>query len=91
MNVQVRPKRSAEQLRRRRPRSRTGAEDRPSLQRQASPLPAPALASPRARSAAPQPGPSQDRLLYNCHCGFVFEAPVSTSVGCPHCGDTQAW
>jgi hypothetical protein len=29
--------------------------------------------------------------MYTCHCGFVFEAPVSTSVGCPHCGGTQAW
>jgi hypothetical protein len=29
--------------------------------------------------------------MYSCSCGFVFEALVSTSVGCPHCGDTQAW
>ncbi|HWC85802.1 MAG TPA: hypothetical protein VG388_04640 [Solirubrobacteraceae bacterium] len=36
-------------------------------------------------------GPSQDRALYTCGCGYVFEAPVSTSVGCPHCGGTQAW
>jgi hypothetical protein len=36
-------------------------------------------------------GPSQDTALYNCHCGFVFTAMVSTSVGCPHCGGTQAW
>ena len=36
-------------------------------------------------------GPSQDTALYNCQCGFVFEAHVSTSVGCPHCGGTQAW
>jgi hypothetical protein len=36
-------------------------------------------------------GPTQDRALYTCQCGFVFEASVSTSVGCPHCGDTQAW
>jgi hypothetical protein len=34
---------------------------------------------------------SNDRALYNCQCGYVFEAPVSTSVGCPHCGCTQAW
>ncbi len=44
-------------------------------------------ASPRLR----QGGPTQDRALYTCQCGFVFEASVSTSVGCPHCGDTQAW
>jgi hypothetical protein len=36
-------------------------------------------------------GPSQDRALYTCECGFVFEALVTTSVGCPHCARTQAW
>lgn len=36
-------------------------------------------------------GGMQDEAMYACQCGFVFEAPVSTSVGCPHCGDTQAW
>ena len=32
-----------------------------------------------------------DQAVYTCQCGYVFEAPVSTSVGCPHCGGTQAW
>jgi hypothetical protein len=41
--------------------------------------------------ARPHGGPSEDRALYTCHCGFVFDALVSTSVGCPHCGRTQAW
>jgi hypothetical protein len=36
-------------------------------------------------------GPSQDRALYSCSCGLAFDALVSTSVGCPHCGRTQAW
>jgi hypothetical protein len=36
-------------------------------------------------------GPSEDRALYTCHCGYMFDALVSTSVGCPHCGRTQAW
>jgi hypothetical protein len=36
-------------------------------------------------------GPSEDRALYTCHCGYVFDALVSTSVDCPHCGGTQAW
>ena len=35
--------------------------------------------------------PSQDTAVYNCECGMVFEAPVCTSVGCPHCGGHQAW
>jgi hypothetical protein len=38
-----------------------------------------------------QGGPCQDHALYRCQCGCVFEAPVSTSVECPHCGDAQAW
>lgn len=36
-------------------------------------------------------GPLQDRAVYNCHCGCVFEANVSTTVDCPHCGHGQAW
>jgi hypothetical protein len=34
---------------------------------------------------------NQDAALYNCSCGYVFKAPVTTSVGCPHCGTAQAW
>ena len=34
---------------------------------------------------------SQDAALYNCACGYVFTAAVTTSVGCPHCGAAQAW
>lgn len=41
----------------------------------------------RAREA----GPPQDEALYTCQCGLIFQAPVSTSVGCPQCGDSQAW
>jgi hypothetical protein len=36
-------------------------------------------------------GGPEDQALYRCGCGFVFEAPVSTSVACPHCGSDQAW
>jgi hypothetical protein len=32
-----------------------------------------------------------DEASYACHCGFVFRAPVSTTVVCPHCRATQAW
>jgi hypothetical protein len=35
--------------------------------------------------------PPLDTAIYNCHCGFVFEAPVCTTIACPHCGDGQAW
>jgi hypothetical protein len=43
--------------------------------------------TPRAHDG----GPPQDHATYICQCGFVFEAPVSTSVDCPHCGSAQAW
>jgi hypothetical protein len=36
-------------------------------------------------------GGPEDRSTYACRCGYVFEAPVSTSVSCPHCGAGQAW
>jgi hypothetical protein len=41
----------------------------------------------RERSA----GGPEDRASYHCACGFMFEASVSASVGCPHCGSAQAW
>ena len=34
---------------------------------------------------------NQDAALYNCACGYIFKAAVSTEVGCPHCGSAQAW
>jgi hypothetical protein len=36
-------------------------------------------------------GGPNDRACYSCDCGFVFIAPVSTSVRCPHCDAEQAW
>jgi hypothetical protein len=53
----------------------------------------------RQQEAQPQPlqareraaGGPEDTAAYRCSCGCVFDAPVSTTVGCPHCGDTQAW
>jgi hypothetical protein len=40
---------------------------------------------------AKRSGGPEDRALYSCHCGFAFTAEVSTSVGCPQCGTSQAW
>ena len=45
----------------------------------------------RETRRAREGGPTQDEALYTCQCGFIFQAPVSTSVGCPRCGDSQAW
>jgi hypothetical protein len=42
----------------------------------------------RRERAAPGP---QDRALFSCRCGSVFQAPVTASVRCPHCGEPQAW
>jgi rubrerythrin len=36
-------------------------------------------------------GGPHDRACYSCQCGYYFEADVSTSVSCPHCGAAQAW
>jgi hypothetical protein len=32
-----------------------------------------------------------DRASYTCQCGLLFQAKVSTTVQCPHCGAGQAW
>jgi hypothetical protein len=40
---------------------------------------------------AKRSGGPEDLALYSCSCGYAFKAQVSTSVGCPHCGTSQAW
>jgi len=45
---------------------------------------------PQERRARESGGPI-DNAHYSCECGLVFEAAVSTSVQCPHCGTAQAW
>ena len=32
-----------------------------------------------------------DTAHYACECGYCFDAAVSTTVTCPHCGTGQAW
>ena len=59
--------------------------------------PAPPAADPIARDdladerRAREAGGPEDRAMYTCSCGYVFQAEVSTSVACPHCGMGQAW
>jgi len=55
----------------------------------AEPQPMQLQPPPQARERAA--GGPEDRAAYTCSCGCAFEAPVSTTVGCPHCGGTQAW
>jgi hypothetical protein len=55
----------------------------------ARPAPEPPSAEPEQRTR--EAGGSEDVATYTCACGFHWEAPVSTSVECPHCGAGQAW
>ena len=54
------------------------------------PEPRPEPVHPAERRMRDAGGPD-DRACYTCGCGFVFVAPVSTSVRCPHCDAAQAW
>jgi hypothetical protein len=45
------------------------------------------IAVERVRAA----GGPLDQASYTCECGFIFAAPVSTTVACPHCGASQSW
>jgi hypothetical protein len=94
MNVLVRAKRGEKG--RRRPRASVlhpfpRPDDRATQAEAAAPA-----RTAEARAAAPGRSrrdhlPLQDNALYTCHCGFVFEAAVCTTVDCPHCGTGQAW
>ena len=67
---------------------------RPRLGRRAVPDPQVApqgSAQPTVDARERASGGPEDRAAYSCACGCVFEAAVSTTVGCPHCGGTQAW
>jgi hypothetical protein len=55
-----------------------------------APDPRPEPMHPAERRMRDAGGPN-DRACYSCSCGFVFIAPVSTSVHCPHCEAEQAW
>ncbi len=60
-----------------------------------------AAAEPRPQAAIPEEHLAErrhrasvapeDTAHYACSCGFQFQASVSTSVCCPHCGAGQAW
>jgi hypothetical protein len=54
------------------------------------PEPRPEPVHPAERRMRDSGGPD-DRAVYTCLCGYLFEAPVTASVTCPHCGVGQAW
>jgi hypothetical protein len=56
----------------------------------APPAPRPAPMHPAERRMRDAGGPD-DRACYSCGCGYLFTAPVSTTVRCPHCDMVQAW
>jgi rubrerythrin len=55
-----------------------------------APEPRPEPVHPAERRMRDSGGPD-DRAVYTCTCGYLFEAPVTASVSCPHCGAEQAW
>lgn len=55
------------------------------------PRPVPVVADHPAERRARESGGPIDNAQYTCGCGMVFQAAVSTSVACPHCGTGQAW
>jgi len=76
-------------------RNQTEARPRAGLLRRPHGSPSPTPPEPEAdltdeRRMRESGGPD-DRAVYTCSCGYVFEADVSTSVTCPHCGTGQAW
>jgi len=73
-----------ERLRR---RARRGSEATPAA---ATPASTPLRADPDVQRVREAGGP-MDQACYTCECGYLFHAPVSTTVHCPHCGVGQAW
>jgi hypothetical protein len=57
----------------------------------ARPEPAPRPTTEHAQARAKRAGGPEDEALYTCSCGYAFKAAVTTSVGCPQCGTSQAW
>jgi hypothetical protein len=81
-------------LLRRRRDGRPGRVAEPREAHRAAPITDPTPSGAHATTAEPggrRLDVPQDQATYACRCGYVFEAAVSTSVGCPHCGDAQAW
>ena len=73
--------------RRHRPKHQAAAAHKPAA-KPTTPVPEPRdIAVERVRAA----GGPLDQASYACQCGYLFAAPVSTTVACPHCGTHQAW
>ncbi|HST54548.1 MAG TPA: hypothetical protein VLJ42_01480 [Solirubrobacteraceae bacterium] len=76
----------------RRQRGARHAPTRPALEQPATEQPsAPRHPLDLAAQRVRQAGGPLDQASYACQCGFLFAAPVSTTVACPNCGASQAW
>jgi hypothetical protein len=74
--------------RRHRPKRHAAIAHRRVVAKPTTPAPQPRdIAVERVRAA----GGPLDQASYACECGYLFAAPVSTTVACPHCGTPQAW
>ena len=69
---------------------RSGRRDHAPARPAEAAAPEPLDDHPQERRARESGGPI-DNAHYSCACGLLFEAAVSTSVRCPHCGAEQAW
>lgn len=73
------------------PRRRIRRADRVTADRPAQELVAEPSEPTDPEARVREAGGPEDRACYTCSCGLVFQAAVSTSVSCPHCGTDQAW
>jgi len=92
--MRVRPKRKTTSSRRlpgpgRRPHARPGQTSGAPVEMPPEPV-VPTDDHPHERRARESGGPL-DTAHYACECGYAFDAAVSTTVTCPHCGSGQAW
>jgi hypothetical protein len=87
MTVLAKTKSSVDRIR----RNREGRSSRVAVNHSARPAAAVSTEGTPVIRRRREAGGMQDEAVYACECGFVFHAPVSTSVGCPHCGGAQAW
>ena len=71
-------------------RRRRRNEARRRTARKAQPI-AVAVQVESAEQRVREAGGPVDRASYSCSCGMLFQAKVSTTVLCPHCGAAQAW
>ena len=86
--MRVRPFRSSTDTRRPAPERRP---HQPAPAKQEEPAPAEPVQELSDETRLRASGGPNDHASYQCSCCYVFEADVSTSVSCPHCGTGQAW